>query len=574
MPEIEIDLSFLFAFLQRPDVFLVKAFPYVAWIPIAGVLIWGFFEVWKFNRQHHFRHAMKYILLAIDVPKMTEQSPQAVEQIFASCAAAWGGATFKEQWIDGEVAPVFSFELVSDGGYIQYYVRTPTKFRDMIEAAIYAQYPDAEISEAHDYAHDWPEQYPNDTHDCWGTEQKLSQPYYFPIRTWPEFEHKLSQEIKDPVGIWLEQISRLQPGEVFATQILCMPLGEAKTSWTKKGVEYIYKEIGKESKDAHKKAGILGETLGQLSSLPIEAAQQFGVAMFGGGADAHEEKKEDPWKFLRSTPIDKERLDKVTEKIQKPAMLVKIRHAYVAKKEVYKKGPRDKMIASIMFQYMNPNTNWFGRVGKITPKTDYFWQNWSLEKRKRRLIKSYIHRDEEYGLHGNILNVEELASLWHFPTITILAPFVKKTVAKRAEPPVQLPYEEPGAADFTGAIAGKKPSRLAMPVEFIEPTIPGRPRTASPEAHHDEHGAAVAHQHPESKEHHAEAPRTHERKAAPPIGLPVEPDVAPHVPQTPGHPASVPEHAVPAPKAQAPSHPSATDGIPDEIRRMIDPNFE
>src|SRR3989338_6688098 len=107
MPEIQIDFSFLYALLQRPDIFLVKAFPYVGWIPIAGVLIWGFFEIWLFKRQHHYRHTIEHTLLAIDVPKMTEQSPLAVEHLFASVSATWGGATFKEHWIDGEVSPVF-----------------------------------------------------------------------------------------------------------------------------------------------------------------------------------------------------------------------------------------------------------------------------------------------------------------------------------------------------------------------------------------------------------------------------------------------------------------------------------
>jgi len=46
------------------------------------------------------------------------------------------------------------------------------------------------------------------------------------------------------------------------------------------------------------------------------------------------------------------------------------------------------------------------------------------------------------GEYGSILNTEELASLWHFPILTVKAPLVKKTEAKKAEPPMSLPIGE------------------------------------------------------------------------------------------------------------------------------------
>ncbi len=532
MPQIEIDLSFLLAILQRPDIFLVKAFYWIWWFPIASVLIWGIFEIWLFNRQHHYRHTRRHVLLAIDVPKETEQGPLAVEHIFSVISAVWGGPNFIEQWIDGEVAPVFSFELVSDGGFIQYYVRVEQRFRDALESSIYAQYPDAEIREAEDYTKDWPDDYPNETHNSWGCEELLKKPYYLPIRTYVDFEHKLSQELKDPVGLWLEQLSRLKSGEVLATQFLCMPLGPLKTAWINPGVKYIYEEIGKESKDAHKKAGILSQALGSASTLPIELAAQIGFGgLFGVGEDGHEEKKEDPWKFLRTTPIDKERLDLVTKKISKPAMNVKIRHVYVSRKEVYNKSSRDKMLKGVMNQFMNPNTNSFGRSAKVTPKTDYFWQLWYAEKRKRLVIKAYKHRDEEYGPHGNILNIEELATLWHFPSILVKAPFITKTLAKRAEPPVQLPYEN---LEFPDLISRSSESRIKvqpLPVEYVDPIIP------------------------ESKH----LPRQEStKKAEPPINLPGEPE-----PKLPHLPESVSE-----------SKPSQEIKIPDAVRFLFDPSYD
>jgi hypothetical protein len=62
------------------------------------------------------------------------------------------------------------------------------------------------------------------------------------------------------------------------------------------------------------------------------------------------------------------------------------------------------------------------------------------------------------------LNAEELATLWHFPTISTKAPLIKKAEARRAEPPVGLPttFLEntlPGVGDneFPSTLPGSVP---------------------------------------------------------------------------------------------------------------------
>ena len=49
---------------------------------IIYVIVEGFAEVWKNNRQAIFGSKIKWVYLAIDVPRDNEQSPKAVEQIF------------------------------------------------------------------------------------------------------------------------------------------------------------------------------------------------------------------------------------------------------------------------------------------------------------------------------------------------------------------------------------------------------------------------------------------------------------------------------------------------------------
>lgn len=465
---VTIDLTGINAFLSRPDVLIYNALLYVGWIPILSVMVWGFMEVWIHHRQEHYRHHQKNVLLAVDAPKLSEQSPIAMQGLFSTVAAAWGGPNFREKWIDGEVSPVFSFEIVSIGGYVQYYIRTPTKYRDMIEAGLYAAYPDVEITEAEDYTKDSPDKFPDENYRAWGCEQKLKKPHYFPIRTIEMFEHRLSQELKDPIGLLLEQYARLRPGEQLWTQfvIQCDP----EQHWVQEGVKYINDTVGKDEKKAHGPS-MLGQLAAGVTWIPEQVVKEALGMVVGGEHD--DKKEENPWKFLKTTPLDKVRLELVSNKISKPGMEVKIRHVYIAKNAAWMKSQRDKMLKGVFHQYAHQDSNAFGRVGRVAPKDDYFWQKWFKEIRATNIVRAYKHRDGERGGSPFILNIEEMATLWHLPSILERAPSISKTVAKRAEPPVQLELAEDSMADFTSAFSPSAKKMEALPVEFVEPVMPG-----------------------------------------------------------------------------------------------------
>ncbi len=77
--------------------------------------------------------------------------------------------------------------------------------RDLVESAIYAQYPEAMITEVDDYVSGIPDDYPNETHDVWGTEWTLVTNQYYPIRTYKDFEDSSAEDIfKDPMAALLE----------------------------------------------------------------------------------------------------------------------------------------------------------------------------------------------------------------------------------------------------------------------------------------------------------------------------------------------------------------------------------
>ncbi|MBU0999761.1 hypothetical protein KKG24_05730, partial [Patescibacteria group bacterium] len=124
------------------------------------------------------------------------------------------------------------------------YVRTPILYRDSVEAAIYSQYPGAEINEALDYAKQFPQNAPNQDWDMWGTDYKLLKDDHHPIRTYRFFEteHEAKEEKRvDPVATLFEAMSKVKPTEQFWIQIIARPIaddplmGMPLTAWVKKG---------------------------------------------------------------------------------------------------------------------------------------------------------------------------------------------------------------------------------------------------------------------------------------------------------------------------------------------------
>lgn len=435
------------SFLDQPvDAILFDLFIWFGWIPVVITLGLGFTQMWLNYRRGIFSSKLKFIVLAIDVPNMTEQTPKALENLFSSLYGTKSTITWKETWMDGKLHPVFSFEIVSTEGYIQFLVRTQTRFRDVVEAGIYAHYPEAEIAEVEDYAAKFPNEYPNDEYEMWGGEMTFDKPSMYPIRTYLDFEDRMSQEIKDPLSVTLEQFAKMRPGEHLWVQFLIQP---STNDWQKVGVKYVRKIYGDE--DKAKKSAF-------LSSLESAVSWPAGVVAHATGVDladlffAQDPKKEDdPFKAFKITLPQKEEAEAILRKASKVGYGVKIRIVYVARKNAFVKVERTGIVKGFLNQYAHLNFNKFTLFIPQVPKDDYFWMRWEYTTKQRRLMTAYQKRSWGIGSDPIWMNVEELATLWHFPTITTKAPLVKKSESKRGEPPVGLP------------------------MTFLEDTLPGMP---------------------------------------------------------------------------------------------------
>lgn len=406
--------------------------------------------------QHAWAHHQEFVMLAIDVPRENEKSVQAMEEFFIHLLGAHGSTTKYEKYIEGKFQLSFSFELVSIDGHIQYLIRTPKAGRDLVESGIYAQFPDAEVTEVEDYTTAVPQTWPNPTHDLWGVEFVLDNTPWYPIRTYKKFEDQRTGDYIDPLAALLESMSKIGAGEQMWLQILAEPQGP---DWTK-GAE---KELANYKAKAKPHPSMLSTVLGAVEAELSFAAQQA----VGIGAPAAAAKSDDKAlsPLLTMTPGERDRLKALEEKISKLAYSCKIRYCYVAEKKVMNKSRGVNPVIGAIKQFGAVGINGFKPALKQTgTRANYLFVEQRLNWRKTNIFNGYKNRSGHVGIHGYPLNVEELASIWHFPTIYIKTPTISTTKLKKSEAPIgTLPYE---VAAQPGHEEKKKTPLVTAPIEI------------------------------------------------------------------------------------------------------------
>ncbi|MEK9152296.1 MAG: hypothetical protein AAB692_02925, partial [Patescibacteria group bacterium] len=330
MPNIQINWSYFFDIGALPfPQMMWKLFVDGGWIPTLIIMLTGFWQLWVQWRQEKFAGTIAYNLLAIDIPRSNEQTPKAVEQVFSLISGAYSNLdAFEKYWI-GKFQLTFSFEIISIGGYVQYVVRTPAKFRDLVESAVYAQYPDAEIVEIADYTGTVPKVYPDPEQELFGTEFVLGKPAHYPIRTTIQFEHNLSEEyFKDPLSSLLEVLGSIRASEQVWLQYLITPTDD---KWKHAGEEAVDKLVGK-------KKPLKKNVFDHMVDIPMAVLGELGSMMSTSSEEKKPDKKDDIFKMLALTPGERSVVEAIQMKLSKVGLRAKLRLVYVGRRDVFSKG--------------------------------------------------------------------------------------------------------------------------------------------------------------------------------------------------------------------------------------------
>ena len=410
------------------------------WLPLPVAIVIVFRGWWLSSKISRYINSIEWVILEMRIPKDNLKSIKSMEQVFASLHGTYSqGIKRRERWFQGKVEDWISLEIAGFAHGVHFFIRTPKKYRKLVEAAFFSQYPDAEIEEAEDYTAVLPRDLPNDEFDIWGTDYVLARDNAYPIKTYVNFEQMLQFEEMtiDPLATVVEVISNLKDNELILLQLLVRPISPEWTAGAKRTVDELTGKSagGKKLFDM----GGMTEFLGNLSKAPLIHPEWSGSSATPSAPE-------------RLTPGKQDILKAVEGKMSKLAFDATFRFIYIDKKSEFS-GENVTAVVGAINQFAALNLNAFKPNMKtitIPSKVGLFNRKERLVRRKKLLFQHYLFRDIaqpppfRFGLKfkTSILNAEELATIYHPPLATVTAAKLRVLETRKGEPPVNLPVVE------------------------------------------------------------------------------------------------------------------------------------
>lgn len=420
------------------------------WWVFAPFLLFGQFKwFWMFWRVDVYDATEPRILLEFRFPQNVEKPIQAMENVWGGFWQVYDPPNTREWFFEGKYQLSMSVEIVSTEGDVRFYARIAKSQRQIVESALYSQFPDAELIEVPDYVRKVPQNIPNKDWKLWGATFRLDKDNYYPIRTYPSFEsNPEAREEKrvDPMTIIVEALSNLGEGEHLWIQFLCEPFGAADSAWPK------YVEDGKKFLDVllHRSSAANGGA----PHIPITEDFRAAFNMAATGQDVErrlaggaEEEQGLLAPELRLSPGEREVVMAIEQKLSKNAFKVTAQFAYFAKIDKYF-GPAKALPFSYLNQYTHATMNFFRPLKTVKVHTIplFFLDRRRGYLNRRKIFKSLVWRLSvfPYLFHDRmVLNTEEMASLFHFPSrITYPSGAVPRVETRKGEAPPGIPLEE------------------------------------------------------------------------------------------------------------------------------------
>jgi hypothetical protein len=401
------------------------------WLILVWPLWYLFSIIWMefvaFYSKNSFNGKYKWIMLEIIPPREIERGPKPMEMIFTGLSGVVMTPNTFDIYLNGFFRQdPFSFELVGEEGMVHYYVRLLSKSRNLLEAQIYAQFPEAQILEVEDYCNKFPKIVPNRDWDLWGADFDFTQkdPFY-PIKTYDQFEESITGEMIDPMAALIEQLGTLGPGQHIWLQYMLVPVPEGESF--KAGATLMNKLKGRPVAESMNIFGHLMDVFGNI----IPAL--FGPVEFKAAA-----KKEEAPLDTRLSPMERDVLKAVEENLGKNFFKTKMRMIYIGKRAGFDKSHVGAFIGAIK-QFNDLHLN--GVKPEAISKTAgiIFSASKRADFRKRKIYDRYRKRNMDgFNL---MFSTKELATMFHFPNITVKSAALTQVSSKLGSAPANLPIE-------------------------------------------------------------------------------------------------------------------------------------
>ena len=300
-----------------------------------------------------------------------------------------------------QTPPCCAFEIASQIGNsdISFYVAVPQYLESVFEKYVQGVYPNAVVDKVpQDYTIFEPQGASAAAY------LKLSESSLLPISTYQTLE-------TDPLASVTNNLSKIYANEGGAVQVLIRPL--SRLNLRKKGEKALKKiREGKAVRDAVIQAfqGPIMETLDDMSKVLL-------------GKDQKKREEELGLKEREQT-FDQKGYDAIQNKIQKQPFEVDIRIVASAQSQ-------DR--AEEILNHLTSAFSQFSlsAINSLETKEVH-------GKELQKFVYDFSFRNFN-KTQSNILNLEELASIYHFPTQYIETPYIKAAKSVTSAPPTDLP---------------------------------------------------------------------------------------------------------------------------------------
>ncbi|OHA65802.1 MAG: hypothetical protein A3C04_03580 [Candidatus Wildermuthbacteria bacterium RIFCSPHIGHO2_02_FULL_45_25] len=332
-----------------------------------------------------------------------------MEQVYANFLYLHSPGWWK-QLLAGKSRVAFEIASQTGGSDIEFYVAVPKYMESSFENYIQGIYPRAVVEPVpNDYTIFEPESFTT------GAIVKLSEPSILPLQTYRNLE-------KDPLASITNSLGQIAQDEGAAVQIIISPISQSK--WQDFGDKMLSNiREGKSLKNA-------------ISEETRSLAERILLGIIGGitqsGKKKEDEQKEEEQhrQKLQEMKIDQRMTEAIQSKLQKQAFETNIRLVASAKTQ----QRADEILGHLAGVFSQFGLSSLNSLEVVTVK----------KNRLKDLIFNYSFR-VFVPSHKNVLNIEELTSIYHFPTRYIETPYIKSaTSSSFAPPPAELPLAGKG----------------------------------------------------------------------------------------------------------------------------------
>lgn len=407
---------------------------FLKWFPVWGpIVFWRYFwHEWMHYIQAKYKSNIKWVLLEIKIPKEINKTPVAMEIVLNALYQTSEGQWYDKIW-KGKVKDWFSLEMVSLEGNVKFFIRTPWLYKNVIEAQLYAQYPDVEVFEVPDYTRYVDYRGQGGEWSMIGVDFGLTKEDAYPIKTYVDYgldKDGVKEEFKiDPLTSVIEYLGTAGKGEQIWIQIIVQAAG----------------------KRYHKHSdGKMGDWKDEGEELIDKITKRKEEKPDGTPAS----------RILQMTKGESEVVAAIQRNMTKIGFECAIRALYLAKEGKFHPS-NIKALGGLFRPFGAGNLNGFKLISH-TLGLDFWWQDYKNIRTthyRKAQFEAYKRRQWSYETDTPwianfpspkpfvisaykkpfVLSAEELATIFHLPGGVAQTPTFGRIPSRKSEAPTNLP---------------------------------------------------------------------------------------------------------------------------------------